>query len=230
MIVGQGLLARAFAPRYMDDPRVTIFASGVSNSREADPDAFERERALLAPLLDGRTRVVYFGSCASAMADASAATPYMRHKRAMEELVAGSPDGLVLRLPQVVGSTPNPNTLTNFLRDRILAGTSFNVWANAERNLIDVDHVASIGDHLIDAAGGDRRVFSVASADPLPMPELVAIFERVLGRSARYTADPVGSALRIDATEALAAAARLGIDLGPGYAETVIRKYYAPRP
>ena len=229
MIVGQGLLARAFAPRYMDDPRVTIFASGVSNSREADPDAFERERALLAPLLDGRTRVVYFGSCASAMADASAATPYMRHKRAMEELVAGSPDGLVLRLPQVVGSTPNPNTLTNFLRDHILNGSPFTVWANAERNLIDVDDVVAIGTHLIDTAGSrSNRAFSVASADPLPMPAIISIFEHVLGRKAICSTEPLGGPLRIDAAAAFAAAGKLGIDLGRGYAEAVIRKYYEP--
>ena len=54
MIVGHGLLARAFEPRYGDDPRVTIFASGVSNSRESVPAAFERERAMLVPLLHGR--------------------------------------------------------------------------------------------------------------------------------------------------------------------------------
>jgi nucleoside-diphosphate-sugar epimerase len=228
MIVGQGLLARAFAPRYIDDPGVTIFASGVSNSSETAPEAFERERALLVPLLDGRTRVAYFGSCASAMGDASAATAYMRHKRAMADLVAGSPDGVVLRLPQVVGFTPNPNTLTNFLRDRILSGAPFSVWANAKRNLIDVEDVASIGTRLIDTASSDHRVFSVASADTLSMPDLVAIFERVLGRKASCTVEPVGSPLRIDATEAISVAAQLGIDMGPGYAENVIRKYYAP--
>ena len=230
MIVGQGLLARAFSARYDRDPAVTVFASGVSNSTETRHEAFARERALLAPLLGRGTRVVYFGSCASATDDASRASPYMRHKRAMEELVAGSPDGVVLRLPQVVGVTPNPNTLTNFLRDHILSATAFTVWTNAERNLIDVDHVAAIGARLIDGArSGGPRVFSVASADPLPMPAIVAIFERVLGRRALCTAEPKGGPLHIQAAEALAVAGELGIDLGPGYAESVIRKYYAPR-
>ena len=230
MIVGQGLLARAFTARYGTDVDVTIFASGVSNSRESGKDAFARERSLLLPLLDGDTRVVYFGSCASAASDASADTPYMRHKRAMEQRVAASRNGLVLRLPQVVGITANPNTLTNFLRDRILSGTPFTVWSQAERNLIDVEHVAAIGGRLIDAAGdSDTRVFPVASTDPLPMPEIVRIFERVLGRKANCMAEPKGSPLRIEADHALAIASDLGIRLGPGYAETVIRKYYAPR-
>lgn len=229
MIVGQGLLARAFAPRYAADPAVTIFASGVSNSRETDPAAFARERDLLRPLLEAGGRVVYFGSCGSATGDSAADTPYMRHKRAMEAMVAASPGGLVLRLPQVVGRTPNPNTLTNFLRDRIASGTPFTVWARAERNLIDVDDVAAIGARLIDGAGsGGRRVFSVAAARSLPMPAIVAIFERVLGRQARVAFEPLGSPLPIDVADALAVARELGIDLGDGYAEHVIRKYYAP--
>ena len=229
MIVGRGLLARAFTARYGTDPSVTIFASGVSNSQETGVDRFARERALLAPFLDGGTRLVYFGSCASVMDGDTSATPYMRHKRAMEELVVGSPDGLVLRLPQVVGPTQNPNTLTNFLRDHILNGSPFTVWANAERNLIDVDDVVAIGTRLIDTAGSKSdRAFSVASADPLPMPAIISIFEHVLGRKAICSTEPLGGPLRIDAAEAFAAAGKLGIDLGRGYAEAVIRKYYEP--
>ena len=168
MIVGQGLLARAFAARYAADPDVTIFASGVSNSLATAAADFERERAMLAPLLGTGPRLVYFGSCGSAPGN-EAATPYMRHKRAMEEWVAGSANGLVLRLPQVVGVTANPNTLTNFLRDRILSGEPFTVWANAQRNLIDVDDVVAIAAGLIGGDAGGGRVFSIASADPLPM-------------------------------------------------------------
>lgn len=228
MIVGHGLLARAFEPRYGDDPRVTIFASGVSNSRESDPAAFERERAMLVPLLHGGSRVVYFGSCGSATGGDAAETPYMRHKRQMEARVLDA-GGLVLRLPQVVGRTPNPNTLTNFLRDRILAGAPFTIWARAERNLIDVDDVAAIGAAVIDGAAGPAGVFSIASASSLPMTELVSIFERVLGRRAVFTVEPSGDPLRIDIGPALLVAAQLGIDLGSGYAESVIRKYYEPR-
>lgn len=229
MIVGHGLLARAFAARYADKSDVTIFASGVSNSRTTDETAFARERALLAPLLDGPGRVVYFGSCGSTNSDPLTDTPYMRHKRAMEAMVASSPAGLVLRLPQVVGLTANPTTLTNFIRDRILSGTLFTVWTKAERNLIDVEDVAAIGARLIERGGDDGRIFSIASAASLPMPEIVAILERVLGRKAHFVTEPLGSPLRIQADQALAIADELGIDLGTGYAEAVIRKYYAPR-
>jgi len=151
----------------------------------------------------------------------------MRHKQAMEETVLRA-GGVVLRLPQVVGRTDNPNTLTNFLRDRILGGAAFSVWAHAERNLIDVEDVAAISTHLVSAAGPGGHVFSVATPRSLPMPEIVAIFERVLGRKACYTIEPRGTPLRIDADAAMGAARTLGIDLEGNYAESVIRKYYEP--
>lgn len=229
MIIGKGLLARAFAPRYADDPDTIIFASGVANSAEADLMVFARERDMLIPLLGDDRRLVYFGSCGSASPGDVGDTPYMRHKRAMEALVADAPNGLVLRLPQVVGVTPNPNTLTNFLRDRILSRTPFTIWANAERNLIDVSDVARIGSHLIDMAKGNRRIFSIASANTLPMPSIVEIFERVLRVKANCNLEPRGCRLEIDARDSLEIAEELGINLGIGYADSVIRKYYEPR-
>jgi len=49
MIIGHGLLAKAFEDRFATDPRVCIFASGVSNSQCTDPTVFERESILAHP-------------------------------------------------------------------------------------------------------------------------------------------------------------------------------------
>lgn len=228
MIVGDGLLARAFAPRYASDAAVTIFASGVSNSQETEPAQFARERALLASELANASRLlVYFGSCAAGGSE-EPPTPYIRHKQAMEALVTGSGHGLVLRLPQVVGPTRNPNTLTNFLHDRIAAGARFVAWAGAERSLIDIDDIAAIGSRMIDE-GARPRPLSIAPFRSLSMREIVAIFERVLGRTANAEWMERGAPLHIDAVDAQRIAADIGIDLRDGYAERVIRKYYADR-
>ena len=229
MIVGNGLLARAFAPRFADDPSVTIFASGVSNSMETRASAFERERRLLEETIAQESRpVVYFGSCG--VADkAETLTPYMKHKLAMEALVVASPGGRVLRLPQVVGSTHNPHTLTNYLRDRIIAGEAFAVWGRAERNLIDIEDIYAIATVLLENGPREPAVLSIAAASSTPMPEIVAIFERVLRRRANCTIEDRGQALTIDSRRAVAVAAGLGIDLGSGYAERLIRKYYGPQ-
>lgn len=152
----------------------------------------------------------------------------MIHKESMESLVLSSPGGLVLRLPQVIGITKNTHTLTNFLHDRILSGEHFVVWAHAERNLIDIDDIAAIGATLAADAANHTFAASIAAKRSMPMPEIVKIFERVHGKPANYSLIEKGSPLPIDTTIAEEIAERLGIDLGEGYIEKVIRKYYLP--
>jgi nucleoside-diphosphate-sugar epimerase len=226
VIVGHGLLARAFAPRFGNDPDIVVFASGVSNSAETDAGAFHREEELLQEALAASARrLVYFSSC-GVVASGEPATPYMTHKGRMEALVLASPGGLVLRLPQVVGRTENPHTLTNFLHRHIEEGLPFEIWSRAERNLIDVDDIVAIGSAMIDADDEAGRTQSIAARDSTPMPEIVRIFERVIGRRANCAYLPRGAPLPIDSAEAQRLAGVLGLDLGSGYAERIIGKYY----
>lgn len=225
MVVGQGLIARSFYPRYGEDCSVLVFASGVSNSREQRRSEFDRERILLTNALSSSNgKLVYFSSCGVESRDSS---PYMRHKRHMESIVLGSPEGMVFRLPQVVGRTENPNTLTNYLNARIVRGEQFTVWANAERNLIDIDDVVAICTRLIDGPSPQRTV-SVVSGRALPIPEILTLFEKALGCDANYVIERKGSGLQTDGAIAAAVATELGIDFGPDYAERTIKKYYAP--
>ncbi|MBD9435079.1 NAD-dependent epimerase/dehydratase family protein [Pseudoxanthomonas sp. PXM03] len=226
MIVGRGLLARSFAERYANKDHLLIFASGVSNSAESDPSEFGRERrALEAELAKGYRRSVYFGSCGVADRVGND-TPYMNHKRAMESIVQSTRGGLVLRLPQVVGRTDNPNTLTNFLRDRILSGESFQVWSRAERNLIDIDDVVAIASAMIECEEQIPAVVNIAAERSVPMPAIVAIFEEALGRKANFDLKDQGTPFPIESAYANRVGRELGIDLGSNYAERVIRKYY----
>ena len=228
MIVGNGLLARAFEPHFGGNPDVVIFASGVSNSLETRAGEFARERTLLRQLLDGEAkRFVYFGSCGVTAQEAEL-TPYMKHKRLMESLVLSMPHGLVLRLPQVVGRTENPHTLTNFLRDRIQSGEHFTVWAHAERNLMDIDDIVRIGVKLATDPTCETTAISIAASKSLLMPEIIRIFERVLDKAAHYSTIEKGAPMIIDTTALETLSVKLGIDLGDDYIERVIRKYYGP--
>lgn len=169
-------------------------------------------------------RLVYFGSCnvVNPLQD----SPYFQHKRAMESLVVAHPAGIVLRLPQVVGKTRNPNTLTNFLRDRILAGESLTVWTQACRNLIDIEDVVRIAAQLFSESEPVPKVTSIASPWSLPMTEIVRLFESVLGRQARVIAVNRGEDMSIDTDLAQRLAQHIGLDFGPNYPLRVIQKYY----
>ncbi len=227
MIIGNGLLARAFAPAFTDHPTVAVFASGVSNSKEERPEAFERERLLLEAALARPRQLLYFSTC-SIDDPALQRSPYVLHKRAMEALIAARrADAAVFRLPQVVGRTPNPYTLTNYLAQHIESGAPFQLWSLARRNLVDVADVATIVAQLLRDDGAAGRVTNVACPFSVAVPELVAIFEAVLGKRANYHSVAAGGCYPIDVAAAMAAAERAGLRIGADYIDNLIRKYYA---
>lgn len=227
MIVGRGLLARAFGSVFAENDDWVIFASGVSNSSESNSAEFLREEVLLRSCGDeAEGALVYFSSCGLIDGD-TADTPYMSHKRRMESLVLSMPRSVVLRLPQVVGRTGNTHTLINYLRDRIVNGEHFTVWKNAERNIIDIDDVVAIAEELLRHPDTESRVINIAVERSSLMTDIVKIVEGVIGKRGNYTLEPKGAPLRLDTFIASAAARRLGLDMGDGYLERVITKYYA---
>ncbi|WP_374360730.1 NAD-dependent epimerase/dehydratase family protein [Pseudoduganella danionis] len=226
MIIGNGLLAQACAPHFRLRDDVLVFASGVSNSRETRAEEYAREQAMLEEALKLNLFTVYFSSCS--VHDAELAhTPYVQHKQAMEALItARNRQMAIIRLPQVVGSTPNPYTLTNYLNEQITEGKPFQLWLRAWRNLIDVEDVAAIVAQLIDHHWADGVITNVACPFSVPVPELVHTFEQVLGRRAQYTEVDAGDHYQLDVELSMAAARAIGLEFGSDYIINLIRKYY----
>jgi dTDP-4-dehydrorhamnose reductase len=110
MIVGHGDIAQILTDR----PDRLYFVSGVSKSLETRESEFQRERDLL--LEQPRDlRLVYMSSLAIFYSD----TPYTRHKRAMELMIQENFEKwTILRLGTTAFGT-NPNTIVNFMRNRI---------------------------------------------------------------------------------------------------------------
>lgn len=226
MIVGNGLLAKVFSRMYADRTDVTIFAAGVSNSMETQPAAFERERQLLLDRLAERhSKFVYFGSCAVGNPQ-EIKTPYLAHKAEMESIVLQSGRGVVLRLPQVVGRSDNIHTLTNFLYRHIVSGEHFTVWSRAERNLIDVEDIVKIASFVIDQKRGYHDMVPVAAFKSTPMPHVVSTFEETLGIKANFSTVDKGVPFPIDTSIVESICHQIDIDLGEGYLERILRKYY----
>ena len=225
MIIGRGLVASAFLPYFEDDPEVTVFAAGVSNSSETRAEEFLREETLLRPWLDAAGQFVYFGSC-SVLDPHMAQTHYVRHKLQMEALVGSAPGCAIFRLPQVVGRSPNPNLLANFLYRKITTGEPFNVWKNARRNLIDVDDIASIVAHLVRSGDTKAGICNIACPFSASVLEIVETFETVLSQKANYTLVDAGAGYAIDVPEVRRTAVDLGISFDAGYLERTVRKYY----
>lgn len=225
MIIGNGLIASAFNPYFVDDPKVIVFASGVSNSQENRGTEFLREKQMLMECMSCKKFIVYFSTCSvndPELLDA----PYVIHKKEMETIVRSAKDYAIFRLPQVVGKTPNPNTLTNYLYRQIMSGSNFKVWRHATRNLIDVDDVASIVSYLVRASLASGITTNIASPFTISIPQLVSVFEFVLDKKANCTLIDVGGAYTVDSILATEAANHSGVDFDEAYIEKLIRKYY----
>jgi nucleoside-diphosphate-sugar epimerase len=227
MIFGNGLLAKAFTKNFDNDPQIIVFASGVSNSGETRAEQFERERALLFQNLCLGKSLLYFSTC-SIDDPQQSQSPYVLHKLRMEQLIqANGSRHAIFRLPQVVGHCANPHTLTNYLFHQISSGEVFNVWLKAQRNLIDVDDVASIATCLVQGQQAFGTTTNIACPFSVSILELVNIFEKTLGKPANYTALPVGAGYAIDTRQINVAAIQAGVVFGDDYVSNLIQKYYA---
>lgn len=223
MIVGSGLLASHFERLGYATKDAVIFASGVSNSRETRTEAFDREaNLLLANLENLSSPLVYFSSFGVSTGESS---PYLRHKRRMERLVqSASAENLIFRLPQVVGKSDNPNTLANALIHKIGNGIEFDVWEYAERNFIDIVHVAAIGDEFVNQ--NKSGIVPIMSERSLSMVEIVRIFEEILDKQAKFRKIKTGTPMPSDTSHIRDVAIALNIELGGDYARRTLKKYY----
>lgn len=228
MLVGGGLIAKAFA-EFGPNPDTKVFASGVSNSLEAAPEEFARERNLLQSEIDGFSgMLIYFGT-ASVHDPSEAKRAYVLHKKAMESLVAERCRRFVIfRLPQVVGRNANASTVIEYFRRKILAGEPFDVWRAARRRLIDVDDVVTICRAQIAKPESVNRVIDIVPPVSIGAEDIVAELASITGREAHYTLVDKGGDLEIDAAPFVALAKELGITFGANYPWQVIRKYHGP--
>lgn len=229
MILGSGLLARAFAP-LADEDSILVFASGVSNSTTATTADLSREADLLTLQAGTRAQLVYFSTC-SLYDPSLAGSTYVRHKRHMEAMVRDLfPDHLILRLPNIVGRTPNPHTLCNYLRDRIVNGEPVRMHLNACRHLMGVDQVAAACIPLLLTGKFHNTAINACFDHPVPVPEIVRTMEAILGRTARVVPVDAGTCYRVPNADFKRFWQEQNTEPWPedGHWATVLREVYGP--
>ncbi len=168
---------------------------------------------------------IYFGTCSVADPEVNK-TPYVQHKLAMECLVKTHPQFLIFRLPQVVGHTPNPHTLLNFLYARIVRSERFSIWKKAFRNVIDVQDVVAIARQFIINPSFRNVTVNIANPVNYSVRDIVKALERAAGQTAVYDVLDCGFAYSIDVHKSVLAAKQAGVVFSNSYLDNVICKYY----
>ena len=197
MVIGNGLLAKAFK-KYEDNEQVLIFASGVSNSKENNPDSFKREIDLMKSMDRDKT-IVYFSTC-SVYDFQVQNTEYVKHKYLMETIASSYfRKSIIFRLPTVVGKTDNNNTFFNFFKKQIESNIPLRLTEGTTRYLIDIDDLSNILPHIIDRHIEEDKSckMNIAFDNKLEVVDLVNMMMEILNKRVPVSFDSGGFSYEI---------------------------------
>jgi len=227
MVIGNGMVAKRFGSYKVND-QFLIFASGVSNSKNINPGAYERELSLLQRSIKENPEkiLVYFSTC-SIYDPGEENSKYVLHKRQIEELIQKDQKHFyVFRVSNLVGHSPNPNTILNFYVYHILNGINFDLWTNATRNLIDIDDMYNIADNVLKKEVLQNQVINIANTENYTTLEIIMAIENLWNTKANYIPILKGNPFTIDLSAIGPIVKELGIHFGKNYLPNLLRKYY----
>ena len=195
MIVGNGLIARAFNNSLYEFNHVIIFASGVSNSSSTNDADFDRELSLLKKYQFSKKKLIYFRT-SSLFDKACQNSPYIKHKINIEKQIqALFSRYIIYRLPILVGKSSNPYTLTNYLYNSIKLGKKIELQVNACRYLIGIDDVVKF---VYQTSSVNNLIVNLNYDNKLNMVNIVAIFEKIIGVKANVVLVDKGDCYTVD--------------------------------
>ena len=225
MLIGNGMMAKAFE-YYERHDEIIVFASGVSDSKETNESAFNREELLLKDVINKNQEklLIYFGTCS--IYDPSVnKTRYVMHKIKMENLIKNRCSQFyIFRLPQVVGPTRN-QTLVNYLFTSILNNKKIDIYKYSTRNLISVDDVFMTASYLVENKIYLNEITNIATPNNTPVVDIVKIIEDITGLSLRYNLVNCGQPVSIDIEKIQSL--NIGFDFfHPKYLKNILRNFY----
>lgn len=177
MIIGNGLIATAFRYSNINHDNLTIYASGVSKSKESRIEEYNREYALIQEHIYNN-KFIYFSSC-SVLSNID--TEYSRHKKNIENYIQRQcKDYLILRLPNIVGIPNNNSQLLNYMYYSLINQNTIKINIDCIRHLIDVEDLPKIVQILNDI-NIKPKIVNIAFDNGITLDKVVDNIETVVG-------------------------------------------------
>lgn len=225
MVIGNGLIASVFASFSSEDD-ILIFASGVSNSKELDENAFNREKELLSNVSNKRRYLVYFSTTGIFDPDRKKSR-YIQHKLEMEEMINTLfNQRVIFRLPNIVGIGGNPMTMFNFFRNAILNNHELVLKAHTTRHILGVDELRFTISEAIHRKRFKNEIVNVCPPENYKVTEIVECMETFLGIKARKNILDEGSSYVVPNSQYLKLTQELGFnEFHDDYLHRLVKKY-----
>jgi nucleoside-diphosphate-sugar epimerase len=149
MIIGNGLIASAFASTKENYSDCIIFASGVSSSKENSDVEYDREKELILKTIkeNNGLKFIYFSSISVGVDKHK----YFKYKLKVEKFIKSyTSNYIIFRIPQVIGENGNPNNLVNHIKNCILNDNEIITNSYVERAVLDVEDLVKIVNYCKD--------------------------------------------------------------------------------
>ena len=225
MIVGNGLIAKAFKRSESDFDNYTIFASGVSSSSVEGENEFKREFDLISEHVNRSNKFIYFSSI-HLLDPSTKDSRYVKHKINIERFIERNfREYIIYRLPIVVGNGGNINSLFNYLFRSIANNRHMNINSNSYRYILDVDDLVCIVKQTISEK---NKVKNLVFNDAYSILEIIKTFEKHLKLAAIYSCIDKGEWFEIESNLKDSSLKKCGIDIlsKQKYLDKTIIKHY----
>jgi len=227
MVIGNGMVAKCFL-NYLNNDKVVVFASGVSNSKLLVANEFKREEILLRRTIQSieNKKLIYF-STFNLYDPNESGSAYCLHKLNMENLIKSEMKNFnIFRLGNVAGQNANQHTILSFLYKSIIEQTEFELWRGASRNIIDIDDISKICSYIIDNDLFLEEITNVCNSQNTSVLEIVRIMEDITSLSGKYIIKEKGGSPNVDNSKIQDIAKKIGVIFDNTYARRIICKYF----
>ena len=232
-IVGSGFIAKSFIKHeeFFSKLGVYAYAAGVSNSLCKEKELFIKDKNRLnefSKTIEEDGTLLYFSTCS--IDDPSRNQNfYIQHKLDIENFIKKNfKKFLIVRLSEVVGKSTNSNTLVNFFFDKIKKKEKFDLWADANRSIIDIEDVVKV---LIDFLSNNKlitnQIINIANPKMSTAFHIVKILENITQTKAKYNMISKGEKnWNINTSAINNSLKRCDIKFKKDYLENLLKKYF----
>ena len=182
-IIGSGFIASGFKKHlnFIKKNNIIIYAAGISNSLEVRRKKLNIEISRLKKFIqDNKKKLVYI-STYSVNDNSRKNKLYVKNKIKIEKIIKSNiNDYIIIRLPEIIGKSKNPNTLTNFFYNNLIKNKPFKVFKNSRRNLLDIDDAIKNCLKIIKINKKKNKIINLLNRRFYTPLQIVSSFEKIL--------------------------------------------------
>ena len=188
-IIGSGFIASSFKKytNFIKKNNIIIYAAGISNSLEVQKKKLDLETSRLKKFMQYNKKKLVYISTYSVNDNSRKNKLYVKNKIKIEKIIKNNnSEYIIIRLPEIIGKSKNPNTLTNFFYNNLIKNKPFKVFKNSRRNLLDIDDAIKNCIRIIKINKSRNKIINLLNKKFYTPLQIVKNFEKILNKKGIY--------------------------------------------